>query len=181
MINQEIMCTQMSKSTIIRKRSSTSSTSSTSSNSSSSSSSNKTQLYGFNATDTEQLSKYLTDSFKRECISNCDLLSVVQSVYFNDNYPENKCIELVNKCPIIFKVYKNNVWKEVKGEKVLLDIIENCYRILMHYYVFNKSEVDDYLREKRNIYRVKVWLEEMSEEDPRIYFNLREALLNYMI
>lgn len=129
--------------------------------------------------DDDKLAPYLTNQFKLDALIDCDLPRVFTHIYNNPEHPENHCIKLISKVPSIFYIHTGNgSWKEVKGEKVLIDIIETCFRFIFNYYVFNKDEADERIKQNKRVYPVKAWLEEMNEEDEKLYASTKESIMN---
>lgn len=127
----------------------------------------------------ENVAEYMTDQFKLQCLLDCDVVSVFQHIYCNPHHPENQCIKLLSRLPMVFSIHiGSDEWKEIKGDKVMMDIIETCFRYLYNYYVFNKDYVDDIIKEQKRIYPVKPWIEEMNNEDAKLYASIKEAILN---
>ena len=64
---------------------------------------------------------------------------MMKMIYFNDKYPENKTLKLINRKDNILQVHRNEGWEYVDKESVIDEIIDNTnYEVDTYYDV--KSE-----------------------------------------
>lgn len=110
---------------------------------------------------------------KVTCLINTDLVPIFDLIY-------GKSIQLVKRVPSHFMVYTRNDWQEVRGEKVLIHAIENCFLALNNYYVFNRDDVEFAMREAKLVYPVKKWMEEVIEDEKETYARIKEKLMDHL-
>ena len=101
----------------------------------------------------------------------------IKRIHFNDKYPENKNIRLLNKKDNKLQVLKNNKWIYVKKKETIQQLIDDKNYILDDYYENNKEQFDDIFQKRFERFRNKVdevdknLLREMYEDIELILFN----------
>jgi hypothetical protein len=101
----------------------------------------------------------------------------IKKIHFNDKYPENKNIRLLNKKDNKLQVLKNNKWIYVKKKDTIKQLINDKNYILDDYYENNKEQFDDIFQKRFERFRDKVdevdknLLREMYEDIELILFN----------
>ena len=80
----------------------------------------------------------------------------IKKIHFNDKYPENKNIRLLNKKENKLQVLKNNKWTYVKKKETIQQLIDDKNYILDDYYENNKDQFDDKFRKRFERFRDKV-------------------------
>ena len=75
----------------------------------------------------EENLEMLTDEFKKQCVRHpCRaLISIIEKIHFNDDYPENKNIRLVNKRDNKLQIKDNGKWNYKNKEEALRDAIDD--------------------------------------------------------
>ena len=99
---------------------------------------NNLQLNNFRNEDLSML----TNQVKRKMIKGPFKMipNMMKMIYFNDNYPQNKTLKLINRKDNILQVYGNKGWEYVHKEEVIDEIIDTTNYEVDTYYDDNKEE-----------------------------------------
>lgn len=111
----------------------------------------------------------VSDEMKLKAIIESNLVEI-----FNLLYEDS--IRIVNTSPLRFLVYTESEWQERKTD-VLMQGIDTCFFLINNYYVFNKEYVDSCLHEHMVLYPVKMWLQEMVDNDKETYNRIKEKII----
>lgn len=101
----------------------------------------------------------------------------IKRIHFNDKYPENKNIRLLNKKDNKLQVLKNNKWTYVKKKETIQQLIDDKNYILDDFYENNKDQFDKKFQKRFEKFRDKVddfdknLLREMYDDIELILFN----------
>jgi len=84
----------------------------------------------------EENLEMLTDDFKKQCVRHPykALVNIIERIHFNDEYPENKNIRLLNKRDNKIQVKDNGKWNYKNKEKTIRDAIDDSNIKLEQFY-----------------------------------------------
>ena len=100
----------------------------------------------------------LTDKFMKKMISfpYTAIPKMIKKIHFNDNYPENMNIRMLNKRDGKLQILKQNKWTYVDKKEHLSQLIDEKNYLLDQYYEDNKSNLNHNLRDRFNKYQVNI-------------------------
>lgn len=124
--------------------------------------------------DVSQLDTHIPDDFKISCLLEKNIPKLIKAIYCNDQRPDNMCVRLKNKKEKLFEIVKDGKWVNQRGDGTLKDLIDNGYRILKQFWLFEgRDEVDRILNENDCRHEVKSWMDKICEDDPKTYSDLK--------
>ena len=97
----------------------------------------------------------LTDKFMKKMISfpYTAIPKMIKKIHFNDNYPENMNIRMLNKRDGKLQILKQNKWIYVDKKDHIAQLIDEKNYILDQYYEDNKLNLNGNLRERFHKYQ----------------------------
>ena len=100
----------------------------------------------------------LTDKFMKKMISfpYTAIPKMIKKIHFNDNYPENMNIRMLNKRDGKLQILKQNKWTYVDKKEHLAQLIDEKNYLLDQYYEDNKSNLNHSLKDRFNKYQVNI-------------------------
>jgi len=100
----------------------------------------------------------LTDKFMKKMISfpYTAIPKMIKKIHFNDNYPENMNIRMLNKRDGKLQILKQNKWTYVDKKEHLSQLIDEKNYLLDQYYEDNKSNLNHSLIDRFNKYQVNL-------------------------
>ena len=107
----------------------------------------------------------LTDEFKRQCVTRpyYALTKIIEKIHFNDEYPENKNIRLVNKRDNKVQILNNGKWNYRDKEEAIKYALDESNEKLGKFY-------DEKFNQCRKILRMscKEIIKSVQESDPEL-------------
>lgn len=105
-------------------------------------------LTPYNDPNMEGMRKYLEAALRKTFLS---VPNLVESVHFNDKYPENKNICITNKRTNDAKVFDGEKWKTMNKDTLLTEIVDTYERELNNYAEEqgNKKYINNYEKAKK--------------------------------
>lgn len=99
----------------------------------------------------------LTDKFMKKMISfpYTAIPKMIKKIHFNDNYPENKNIRMLNKRDGKLQILQKDKWIYVDKKEHMTQLIDDKNYILDQYYEDNKSNFNTTLQSRFNKFSVK--------------------------
>ena len=84
----------------------------------------------------EENLEMLTDDFKKQCVRHpyFALIKIIEKIHFNDEYPENKNIRLLNKRDNKIQVKDNDKWNYKNKSDAIRDAIDDSNDKLEQFY-----------------------------------------------
>ena len=84
----------------------------------------------------EENLEMLTDDFKKQCVRHpCSaLIKIIERIHFNDDYPENRNIRLLNKRDNKIEVKDNGKWNYKNKSDAIRDAIDDSNDKLEQFY-----------------------------------------------
>ncbi len=100
----------------------------------------------------------LTDKFMKKMISfpYTAIPKMIKKIHFNDNYPENMNIRMLNKRDGKLQILKQNKWTYVDKKEHMAQLIDEKNYLLDQYYEDNKSNLNHNLRDRFNKYQINL-------------------------
>lgn len=83
----------------------------------------------------------LSHQLLRNYLINVNFRDLLTSLHYNDNFPENKNINLISIKRNIMEIYKNDKWNTMSVKDGLLILINHGYIIFKKFYSKNKEEI----------------------------------------
>jgi hypothetical protein len=123
----------------------------------------------------------LTDEFKKELIKGpFKMMSkLMEKVYFNNKYPENHTIKMVNKNKELMKVHNKDGWKLVDKKDTVDYILEETNYEVDSFYDTNEEEFSHFVKKTYNKFRtlfdtrnIKLWKKTEREIDLVLWNNM---------
>jgi hypothetical protein len=123
----------------------------------------------------------LTDEFKKELIKGpFKMMSkLMETVYFNNKYPENHTIKMVNKNKELMKVHNKDGWKLVDKKDTVDYILEETNYEVDSFYDTNEEEFSHFVKKTYNKFRtlfdtrnIKLWKKTEREIDLVLWNNM---------
>lgn len=102
---------------------------------------------------------------------------MIKKIHFNDSYPQNKNIRMLNKKDNKVQIRKNNQWEYVNKKNTFKKLIDDNNYQLEKYYQDNKDIYPDLYRKRFNIFQDKLTsndkdlLNEVNDETELIFWN----------
>ena len=117
----------------------------------------------------EENLEMLTDDFKINCVLHpcLALINIVEKIHFNDDYPENKNIRIVNKRDNKIQIRSNGRWCYHNKDKAIRYTLEDC-----------NDKLEKFYEEKKHHFRKLIRLS--CREIIKNVHNLDEELLKQM-
>lgn len=121
----------------------------------------------------EENLEMLTDDFKKQCVRHpCSaLIKIIERIHFNDDYPENRNIRLLNKRDNKVQVKDNGKWRYRSKQIALRDAIED-----------SNDKLEQFCDEKSNHFKkiirlsCKEIIKTVQESDTELLKNLYKDL-----
>ena len=84
----------------------------------------------------EENLEMLTDDFKKQCVRHpyYALIKIIEKIHFNDEYPENKNIRLLNKRDNKLQVRDNGKWNYRNKEETIKEALDDSNERLEQFY-----------------------------------------------
>ncbi len=121
----------------------------------------------------EENLEMLTDDFKKQCVRHPykALVNIIEKIHFNDDYPENKNIRLLNKRDNKIQVKNNGKWNYKDKEEALRYAIDDSNEKLEQFY-------DEKSKQFRKIIRLscKEIIKNVQESNTELLKNLYKEL-----
>lgn len=97
----------------------------------------------------------LTDEFKKELIKGPFTMmpKLMEKIYFNEKYPENHTIKMVNKNKDLMKVHNEEGWKLADGTDTVDYILEDKNYEVDSYYDLNEEEFSHFVQKTYKKFR----------------------------
>lgn len=113
---------------------------------------------------------YITNAhdFLQDCISNRDIIPIIESIWCDKEHPENHNVRIKNVNQKIMEKYDDNEWQPVEQDEMLEQLLNRGYYVLRVYIRNNEYDVleqccDD---DEDDFDKVKRWL--LTEcDDPK--------------
>tara|TARA_B100000123_G_scaffold93092_1_gene67641 strand:- start:727 stop:1623 length:897 start_codon:yes stop_codon:yes gene_type:complete len=121
----------------------------------------------------------LTDTFMKKMISfpYTAIPKMIKKIHFNDNYPENKNIRMLNKRDGKLQILQKNKWIYVDKKEQMLRLIDDKNYILDKYYEDNKRDFNQNLQHRFDKFQFKYSLNdkfiksENNKETELVFWN----------
>ena len=99
----------------------------------------------------------LTDKFMKTMISfpYTAIPKMIKKIHFNDKYPENRNIRMINKKDGKLQILKKNKWTYVDKKDQMLQLIDDKNCILDAYYEENREEFEENLQNRFSSFQDK--------------------------
>jgi len=96
----------------------------------------------------EENLEMLTDEFKINCVLHpcLALIDIVEKIHFNDDYPENKNIRILNKRDNKIQIRNNGKWCYHNKDKAIRYTLEDCNEKLEKFYEEKKDQFRKLIR-----------------------------------
>ena len=90
----------------------------------------------------------LTDDFKVNCVLHpcLALINIVEKIHFNDDYPENKNIRILNKRDNKIQIRSNGKWCYHNKDNAIRYTLEDCNDKLEQFYEEKKNQFRKLIR-----------------------------------
>ena len=97
----------------------------------------------------------LTNNVKRKMIKGPFKMipNMMKMIYFNDKYPENKTLKLINRKENILQVHRNEGWEYVDKESVIDEIIDNTNYEVDTYYDVKSEDFSKFAKKTYNRFK----------------------------
>ena len=97
----------------------------------------------------------LTDEFKKELIKGPFTMmpKLMEKIYFNDKYPENHTIKMVNKNKDLMKIHNEEGWKLADGADTVDYILEDKNYEVDSFYDLNEEEFSHFVQKTYKKFR----------------------------
>ena len=79
--------------------------------------------------------------------------NMMKMIYFNDKYPENKTLKLINRKDNILQVHRNEGWEYVDKESVIDEIIDNTNYEVDTYYDVKSEDFSNFAKKTYNRFK----------------------------
>ena len=121
----------------------------------------------------------LTDTFMKKMISfpYTAIPKMIKKIHFNDNYPENKNIRMLNKRDGKIQILQKNKWIYVDKKEQMAQLIDDKNYILDKYYEDNKKNFKPNLQNRFDKFQFKYSLNdkyiksENNKETELVFWN----------
>ena len=90
---------------------------------------------------------------------------LIKKIHFNDKFPENRNIRMLNKKDNKIQIRNNGVWEYVNKKETLQLLIENKNYQLDTYYENNKEKFDNGKQRKFEDFQDKINIEDKKVND----------------
>ena len=96
----------------------------------------------------EENLEMLTDEFKVNCVlhPSLALIDIVEKIHFNDDYPENKNIRILNKRDNKIQIRNDGKWCYHSKDKAIRYTLEDCNDKLEQFYEEKKVQFRKLIR-----------------------------------
>ena len=96
----------------------------------------------------EENLEMLTDEFKVNCVlhPSLALIDIVEKIHFNDDYPENKNIRILNKRDNKIQIRNDGKWCYHSKDKAIRYTLEDCNDKLEQFYEEKKDQFRKLIR-----------------------------------
>ena len=115
----------------------------------------------------------LTDEFKRQCVTRpyYALTKIIKKIHFNDEYPENKNIRLVNKRDNKLQILNDGKWNYRDKDEAIKYALDDSNEKLDKFYQEKSNQL-------RKIIRMscKEIIKSVQESDPELMKNLYKEM-----
>jgi hypothetical protein len=118
--------------------------------------------------------EYLT-----QCLQNKDVISLLESIHFDAQYPENLNVRMKNAKKEFMEKFVNGKWIISDQDETLDELLNKGYRILNYFSYKNKSNIMKEYEDEDNMeeyQEMKDWLEDLYS-DSKLRKPLRRKLL----
>ena len=107
----------------------------------------------------------LTDKFMKKMVSfpYTAIPKMIKKIHFNEKYPENQNIRMLNKRDGKLQILQQNKWIYVDKKEQMTQLIDDKNYILDQYYEDHKSNFNDNLQNRFDRFRINY-----SENDKNI-------------
>jgi hypothetical protein len=123
----------------------------------------------------------LTDEFKKELIKGpyTMMSKLMEKIYFNEKYPENHTIKMVNKNKDLMKIHNEEGWKLADGTDTVDYILEDKNYEVDSFYDLNEEEFSHFVQKTYKKFRTlfdsrnrQLWKKIKKEVNILLYNNM---------
>jgi hypothetical protein len=119
---------------------------------------------------------HLPLEFMTSCFMMKNIPALIEHIYFDDDYPQNKTIKLKSLKNKTVLIYDSGHWITKPTNRVLDELINKGQTLLKKHYIKNPSDVHDDMSHDE-IEDVLSWLQEIWNENIRVRSSIKNDLM----
>lgn len=119
---------------------------------------------------------HLPLEFMTSCFMMKNIPALIENIYFDDDYPQNKTIKLKSLKNKTVLIHDSGHWITKPTNRVLDELIDKGQTLLKKHYIKNPSDVHDDMSHDE-IEDVLSWLQEIWNENIRVRSSIKNDLM----